>query len=236
MKIDLEVAAFSVCAGVAAWFVLIPLITSIPRGLLKNWRQQSGIFSELEIDSESKYLSQLTFGNRVGFSLIAAMIGFLVFQIRGVSQETAFLVGYLLCLLLLATINWRSMLLPDDIVLPILWVGLIYSASVGQGADRIYGAAMGFSIVWLLHWSHKHFSGKEGIGRGDMKVFAMSGAWLGLGATVTLILVWSVFGFLMAIGMKVLGFKLGDEHNPGYVPTGVMHLVASLVWILGFRV
>lgn len=127
--------------------------------------------------------------------------------------------GFGACVLALGLIDWDTTLLPDDLTLPLLWAGLIAAAlqwtSVGLPA-ALWGAVAGYLSLWLIYWAFKLLTGKEGMGYGDFKLFAALGAWFGWQALVPMILMASVIGAIVGIGMK---FSTGLREG-GYVPFG----------------
>ncbi|QTN27725.1 prepilin peptidase [Rhodoferax sp. AJA081-3] len=122
-------------------------------------------------------------------------------------------------LLTLALIDWDTTLLPDDLTLPLLWLGLIAAAlrwtPVGLNA-ALWGAVAGYLSLWLVYWAFKLATGKEGMGYGDFKLFAALGAWFGWQALIPIILLASVIGAVVGIAMK---FTTGLREG-GYVPFG----------------
>ncbi|NQW92505.1 MAG: prepilin peptidase [Polaromonas sp.] len=128
--------------------------------------------------------------------------------------------GFSAALLALAVIDWDTTLLPDDITLPLLWAGLIFAALRFNPAvnlpDALWGAVAGYVSLWLVYWAFKRVTGKEGMGYGDFKLFAALGAWFGWSALVPIILMASVIGAVVGIGMK---FSSGLREG-GYVPFG----------------
>ncbi len=127
--------------------------------------------------------------------------------------------GFAAATLALACIDWDTTLLPDDITLPLLWAGLLASALGWTQApllDAVWGAAAGYLSLWLVYWAFKLVTGKEGMGYGDFKLFAAFGAWFGWQALVPVILMASVIGAAVGIGLKVFS-RLREG---GYVPFG----------------
>ena len=127
--------------------------------------------------------------------------------------------GFSAVLVALAFIDWDTTLLPDDLTLPLLWAGLL--ASMLQWtqvplASSVAGAAAGYLSLWLVYWAFKLATGKEGMGYGDFKLFAALGAWFGWEALVPIILMSSVIGAMVGIGMKVFS----SLREGGYVPFG----------------
>ncbi|HNE60632.1 MAG TPA: prepilin peptidase, partial [Ottowia sp.] len=78
-------------------------------------------------------------------------------------------------LVALTLIDWDTTLLPDDLTLPLLWLGLI-AATLGltgvRLSDAVWGAVAGYLSLWLVYWGFKLATGKEGMGFGDFKLFA----------------------------------------------------------------
>ncbi len=135
--------------------------------------------------------------------------------------------GFAAAVLALAAIDWDTTLLPDDITLPLLWAGLC-AAALGLGetnlTDALWGAVGGYLSLWLVYWAFKLATGKEGMGYGDFKLFAALGAWFGWQALIPVILMASVIGAVVGIGMKVFS-RLREG---GYVPFGPFLALAGL--------
>ncbi len=128
--------------------------------------------------------------------------------------------GFSAALVTLTLIDWDTTLLPDDITLPLLWAGLIVVA-LGWNTpvslpNAVWGAVAGYLSLWLVYWAFKLATGKEGMGFGDFKLFAALGAWFGWQALVPIILMASVIGAVVGIGLK---FSSGLREG-GYVPFG----------------
>jgi leader peptidase (prepilin peptidase) / N-methyltransferase len=121
-------------------------------------------------------------------------------------------------LVALAGIDWDTTLLPDNLTLPLLWVGLV-SAALGWTiplADAVWGAAIGYLSLWSVYWLFKLTTGKEGMGFGDFKLLGALGAWLGWKMILPILLAASVIGAIVGIAMK-LSSALREGR---YVPFG----------------
>ena len=131
-------------------------------------------------------------------------------------------------LLSLALIDWDTTLLPDAIVLPMLWLGLIGAAMGWTGIAleaALWGAVAGYLVLWSVYWAFKLATGKEGMGYGDFKLLACLGAWFGWSALVPVILMSSIIGAVVGI---VLKFK-GGLREGGVMPFGPFLVGAGLV-------
>jgi len=127
--------------------------------------------------------------------------------------------GFAAAVVALACIDWDTTLLPDDITLPLLWAGLVAAAlhlTATSLTEAVWGAVAGYLSLWLIYWAFKLLTGKEGMGYGDFKLFAAFGAWFGWQALVPIILMASVIGAVIGIGIKLVG-RLREG---GYVPFG----------------
>lgn len=137
----------------------------------------------------------------------------------GLSEQALLWAGFSATVVCLAGIDWDTTLLPDDITLPLLWVGLCAAALDWLPLtlnDALWGAVAGYLSLWLVFWAFKLTTGKEGMGYGDFKLFAALGAWFGWQALIPIILMASVIGAVVGIAIK---FK-GALREGGYVPFG----------------
>jgi leader peptidase (prepilin peptidase)/N-methyltransferase len=115
-------------------------------------------------------------------------------------------------LVTLTVIDLRTMLLPDSITLPLLWLGLLLSL-VPVFADMrsaLIGAMAGYLSLWLVFHLFKLVTGKEGMGYGDFKLLAALGAWLGWQSLPMIVLLSSVVGAAVGVGLIALR-RLGRE-------------------------
>ena len=126
----------------------------------------------------------------------------------GLSIEALAWAGFATLLLALALIDADTMLLPDALTQPLLWVGLVVSAlglTQVKLHDSFWGAVVGYGFLWLVQAVFGLISGKQGMGAGDFKLLAALGAWLGWFALPGVVLVSSLLAVLVAIVMRVRG-------------------------------
>jgi leader peptidase (prepilin peptidase)/N-methyltransferase len=135
--------------------------------------------------------------------------------------------GFCAVLLAASAIDWDTTLLPDDLTLPLLWVGLI-AANLGWTLpikDAIWGATAGYLSLWSVYWLFKLTTGKEGMGYGDFKLLAALGVWLGWKMILPVVLASSLIGAVVGIGLKLSG----GLREGRYVPFGPFLAGAGLV-------
>ena len=143
--------------------------------------------------------------------------------------------GMLACLLTysliaLSQIDFETKLLPDDITLPILWLGLIANMydTFTDLQSAVIGAVLGYLALWTVYQGFRVITGKEGMGFGDFKLLALLGAWLGWQALTFIILMSSIIGALVGITLILLGRDRNDAIPFGPYLAGAGWI--SLLW------
>lgn len=119
----------------------------------------------------------------------------------------AILITYVLISLIFIDVD--KMLLPDQLTLPLLWLGLLLSTNdvfVGTN-DAIIGAAAGYLSLWSVYWLFKLVTGKEGMGYGDFKLLAALGAYTGWQGLPVIILLSSFVGAVIGIAIMMIQNK-----------------------------
>lgn len=143
-----------------------------------------------------------------------ALLSLLVVWHFGVTWEAGAALVLTWGLIVLAGIDIDTQLLPDSITLPLLWLGLLLSLAGGFASprDAILGAALGYLFLWTIYQGFKLITGREGMGYGDFKLFALFGAWLGWQALPMILILSSVVGAV--IGLALLARRGQDRHTP----------------------
>ncbi len=119
-------------------------------------------------------------------------------------------------LISMAFIDYDTMLLPDQLTLPFLWLGLLVNLYTGITTleSAVWGAIVGYLLLWSIYWIFKLLTKKEGMGYGDFKLLAALGAWLGWQALPAIVLVSSVAGVVYAIFAGLLAKGSRDTPMP----------------------
>lgn len=133
-------------------------------------------------------------------------------------------------LVALTFIDLDKMLLPDQLTLPLLWGGLLFNLTGGfvPLADAVIGAMAGYLVLWSLYWAFKLLTGKEGMGYGDFKLLAALGAWLGWQALPIVLLLSSLVGAFIGIGLILLR----NHHQNKPIPFGPYLAIAGWIALL----
>ena len=138
--------------------------------------------------------------------LITAILSLMVFWKFGLSTDLIFALIFTWALIALSGIDAKHFILPDNIVLPLLWLGLFANLS-GRFAnlpDAVLGAIVGYGVLWVCFWAFKLATGKEGMGYGDFKLMAAVGAWFGWQSLPAALLLSSLTGAIVGITLIIL--------------------------------
>jgi leader peptidase (prepilin peptidase)/N-methyltransferase len=133
-------------------------------------------------------------------------------------------------LIAMTFIDADTQLLPDDLTLPLLWIGLLLNLSglFVPLHDAVIGAAAGYLSLWAIYWAFKLLTGKEGMGYGDFKLLAALGAWLGWKMLPIIILFSSLVGAV--VGIILIVFARRGRDKP--IPFGPYLAAAGLLALL----
>jgi len=152
----------------------------------------------------------------------------------GFGWEALMAIGLTFALVAISLIDIDHQIIPDSIVLPLMWVGLIMSlfhplagaeTLFVSPRDAIIGALAGYLSLWTVYQLFKLITGKEGMGYGDFKLLAALGAWLGWQTLHVIILMSAVVGAVVGIAMILLRGR--DRQLP--IPFGPY--LAAAGWI-----
>jgi leader peptidase (prepilin peptidase) / N-methyltransferase len=150
----------------------------------------------------------------------------------GVSPAAGFALALTWTLIALAFIDADTTLLPDDLTLPLLWLGLGVNV---EGIfvplrEAVIGAIVGYLALWLVYWGFRLATGKEGMGYGDFKLLAALGAWLGVKMLLPIILLSSVVGAvigLVAMWLTRRGRDVAIPFGPYLAAAGYLTLLVG---------
>lgn len=126
-------------------------------------------------------------------------------------SDRVYLIAVASLLFLLAVIDRHYFCLPDPLTYLLLWLGLLHATQTGSGTTAIYGAVAGYCTLWLLAQGYRRVRDIEGLGYGDIKLFAALGACCG----------WQALPGI-ALGATLLALtavSLGQRQRPGAADT-----------------
>lgn len=170
----------------------------------------------------------------IRYPLIELISGLMTLSLMLYFDASLALLGAMLftwALITLTMIDVDQQLLPDDITLPLLWLGLLLNVNETFVSleSAVIGAAIGYLSLWSVFWLFKLVTGKDGMGYGDFKLLAALGAWMGWQAIPLIILLSSVVGAVIGIALMVLQRRGKDIPIP-FGPYLAMAGWISLLW------
>jgi leader peptidase (prepilin peptidase)/N-methyltransferase len=145
----------------------------------------------------------------------------------GLTESAAVYCVLTASLIALSAIDYEHEILPDQITGSVLWLGLLLSLiPIGPSPTQaILGAAIGYSVLWILAELYKMIRHEEGMGAGDFKLLALLGAWLGWSAILPIVLIASLLGTLFGL------IWLWHTQNPRNTPMPFGPYLAFAGWI-----
>ncbi|MGF1752729.1 A24 family peptidase [Vibrio makurazakiensis] len=164
--------------------------------------------------------------------LLTAIMCFIVAANFGFSAFSITLLFFTFTLIAATFIDLDTMLLPDQLTLPLVWAGIalsVFGISPVSLQDSVIGAMTGYLSLWSVYWGFKFLTGKDGMGFGDFKLLAALGAWLGWQHLPIIILLSSLVGLVFGLIQLRLQKKGIDKAFP-FGPYLAIAGWISLIW------
>ncbi len=158
--------------------------------------------------------------------LSGLIVAFIAWQFGWSTHSVASII-LALSLLTLTCIDLETQLLPDNITLPLVWLGLLFNLNQEFTTieSAVLGAVFGYLILWAVYWIFKITTNKEGMGYGDFKMLAAIGAWLGWAVLPLVILISSLTASI--VGITLILLKKQDRATA--IPFGPYLALAGII-------
>ena len=206
--------------------VVDAVLTDLGRQALARNDGSFSIYQFALGDDEIDYSIIQQFGRTVGKekiekntpimeALTGIMSGFIAWHFGyGFITVAAFI--FVWSMIALAFIDLDTQLLPDEVTLPLLWIGLLINLgnSFTDISSAVIGAASGYIFLWLIYWCFRIATGKEGMGYGDFKLLAVIGAWFGWKMLPLVILLSSLAAVVIGIVLIIVAKNKRDAPFP----------------------
>ena len=162
--------------------------------------------------------------------LLTALVSMVVAWKFGLTLQTLFALVLSWSLISLTFIDIDHQLLPDSIILPLIWIGLLLSLFniFTDTHSSIIGAIAGYLLLWSVYQLFKLATGKEGMGYGDFKLLSLFGAWFGWQSLPLIVLLSSLVGAIIGTIMLMINNK--DRNTP--IPFGPYLAIAGWIALL----
>ncbi|MCS5558940.1 MAG: A24 family peptidase [Oceanospirillaceae bacterium] len=161
--------------------------------------------------------------------LLTAVLGLAVAWVLGPNWQGVASLVLVYILVAMAFIDLDHKLLPDQLTLPLMWLGLAINASgiFTSLQDAFWGAVAGYMSLWLVYWGFRLATGKHGMGYGDFKLLAALGAWMGWQALPMIVLMAAVAGIVVGLVLR-----LRKTPTDPQMPFGPYLAVGGLAYLL----
>lgn len=219
-----SLTTFCLVEAVLCTFAIIPLARLIPLRMHQQWRDDM-VSNGVPAPPVNEAEFALPMASKVAVLVACCLAGLLAAARSTTEFQAAMLCVYLFGLVLLAAINQKHLLLPDVLVIPLMWMGLLLGVNTEQGEQHVLGAVAAYLGPFILIRLIRLVSKREIIGGGDLKALAMAGAWFGLAAVPQLL---GVFAALVVLS-SLLALTPLRQYTAG---TGWVHIGASLSYLL----
>lgn len=214
----------------AAGGIIVSLTASwLPLALRQQWWADAHEYLSIDYDPQAKYdraglIKDLVSARTLIFSIACSGICLFLFSTLGLTRVAFVYAALSWALLSIAIIDYDTLYIPDYIVIPIIWAGLIFIslAEPEHLQSHVFGAAIGYCALRLLP-----------IGQGDVKLCAAAGAWLGVQTLFSFLMIGSVFGVMSGLAYYLVrGRSQAYPFGPSLVAA---FLVTTAMKLLNFQ-
>lgn len=208
---DLPTLIVAACVGACSGRIIGWMGARLPAWLFNAWHREA--LAQLAVAPDA--VSPMRFDKGIDrwrwTTPITALVTVAIAASYGGTYLAAGFIGLAWALMLVSLIDAEHQVLPDVIVIPLLWVGMLVSL-LGVGIslhDAVLGAISGYSALWLTYWGFRLITGREGLGHGDMKLMAVIGAWGGWQ------ILWITVLLACVAAVLIAGFRQWRSGSPG---------------------
>lgn len=157
--------------------------------------------------------------------LLLAVVGFYAEMQWGTTSQAGAFILFAGVLASAALIDLEHQIIPDILIVPLLWAGLLFNTSgmFVPLSSAVYGAAVGYCSMWVLNFLFQVLAGQSGMYGGDFKMYAAIGAWTGLSALLPTLLI-ALVAFVLTVGVR-----LTTRHRKEEMPFGPYLAIGGVV-------
>ncbi|MDT8408691.1 MAG: A24 family peptidase [Wenzhouxiangellaceae bacterium] len=192
------------------------------------WYDNMPLASWLALRGRCRHCNSVISARYPVIELLTALLSLVVVWQLGIGAAGLAGLAFTWALIAASGIDLDHKLLPDQITLPLIWLGLLINI-FGVFTDlqsAVIGAMAGYLMLWLVFHLFRLATGKEGMGFGDFKLLAAIGAWFGWQVLPTVILLASGVGALIGLAL-IASRKMGRE-----VPIAFGPFLAAAGWLI----
>jgi len=213
-------------------------------GYIIRWYENIPVFSFLWLKGRCSSCLDFISPRYPLIEILVGTLAVLIVWYFGTTWETLALFAFCCLLLALTLIDLDNFLLPDALTLPAIWIGLFINAFeiLRPAREAILGAVCGWVCFAGINTAYKFISGRDGIGRGDWKLAAAIGAWLGYTDLLSALFIAFLTGAI--VGTAILMGNRGDRRT--LIPFGPFLAIGGIIvvffgpnllnWYLGWLI
>ncbi|MFT6904204.1 MAG: leader peptidase (prepilin peptidase)/N-methyltransferase [Oleiphilaceae bacterium] len=202
---------------------------------LKSWHNIP-VISYLCLLGKCAYCKKPISARYPTVELMTALVSVLIVYILGFNATGLSVVLLSWLLIAASLIDYDTGLLPSQLIFGALWLGLLVSTQglFVSAESAIFGAALGYSIMYVFNWLFKALRGYDGIGQGDFILMAAAGAWIGydlvIGATLVAYLAFIFLELTKRMSMQNQEGIDGEINEVPFAPYIAASLMAFLLY------
>jgi len=191
-----------------------------------SWYENVPVFSYLALRARCRSCGERISPMYPVIEIVTALIFAGALAWYGLTPLFAVRLVFACAMLVLFVIDLQHQILPNEITLPGIAVGLVASVFLEPGLrDALIGAVAGAGILWLIAWTYERLRHQEGLGFGDVKMLAMIGAFLGWPSMLLTLVIASFLGSVVGVSLIASGRgELGSK-----LPFGTFLAAAAIV-------
>jgi Type II secretory pathway, prepilin signal peptidase PulO and related peptidases len=170
-----------------------------------SWKELIPVFSWLSSKGQCRHCKTSISARYPLIELSTMLLTLIVVLHFGLDTKGWFALIFTWLLIAITVIDIEHQLILDILSLPLLWLGLIINSQsvFTDPIDAIWGAVIGYMLLWTLFYAFKFLTKKEGMGFGDFKLLAAMGAWFGVEALAQIILIASLSSILWIVALSL---------------------------------
>lgn len=158
------------------------------------------------------------------------LFSLIIYQVLGLNAHMFAALLFTWWLIAMTVIDFDHFLLPDQLTLSLLWLGLLLNLSglFTPLEDAVLGAALGYVLLFAIDMLYFLVRKRNGLGQGDWKLLAAFGAWFGWIAIFYILAFAALFGAI--VGISAIIFKKAKMETA--LPFGPFLCVAAFGWMI----
>lgn len=170
------------------------------------WRDNVPLLSYLVLRGRCRFCREIYGARYLIVEILTALTFACCLASLGLTGKAFLAAMFLAGLIALTVIDIEEQLLPDVVLAPLFFLGLMFQALYGSGIlTAALGAAAGYGALWLIRESYRLYAGIEGMGYGDVKFAGVLGAWLGLSALPVMFMIAFASGVAVSLPLLLTG-------------------------------